>query len=311
VLYGAGLADDTVVLGHWQRAAHALDGDACAERGVSVLRRSTGGPTARAGDGVVYFALALRHASVLMGCPPDRVLNRNLRGLLGGLSSGGAAAHYFGREWLSVARRPVALVGWDRLSDGRVLVEAFVAHARSFVPDAGLGGYPKPETERFLGKEPITLADASGREHPIEQLVRWVAEGHPARFGSDVSIEQSSLTDDQRSRARERKDGFLWQPDERRLHLAWSPPIEIPIGWLAAGVRTDESGLVADVDVAGDFYQDHAAPDALRARLVGHAPSAELYAEAVNATWDGSKHVIEGLKSLEPIREALLRAAPG
>lgn len=310
MLYGASLTGDALALGLWQRAGDALNGDAAAKRKALVVRRSTGGPLAYAGDGIVYFALALRHASVLMSCPKDRVLNRNVRGFLGGLSLGGEAAHYFGREYVSVARRPAALVSWDRLADGRVLLEVFASHTRSFVPDAALDGYPAPSEPRFLGKEPILLAEAWGGAKPIEQIVRAVAEGHPSRFGSEVTIDRSSLTDAERADVRARTDGVLWQPDPDEEALSWSELHEIPIGWLSAGARLDDDGTIADVRVAGDFFQDHDAPSALFEKLARKPRTKELYAASINATWDGSTHVIEGVKALEPILRALLEAAP-
>jgi hypothetical protein len=310
VLYGASLTGDAVALGLWQRAASALNGDTAASRHVRVVRRSTGGPTVCASEGVVYFALALRHASVLMSCPKDRVLNRNVRGFLGGLSLGGEPAHYFGREYLSVARRPAALVAWDRLADGRVLIEVFASHTKSFVPDAALDGYPEPSEPRFLGKDPILLAEAWGGERSIEQIVRWVAESHPSRFGADVTIDRSSLTDAERAHARARTEDFLWQANPDEDALVWSELHPIPIGWLSAGARLDGNGTLADVRIAGDFFQDHDAPSALHDKLAGKPRTAELYASSVNATWDGATHVIEGVKSLDPILKALLEAAP-
>ncbi len=309
VLYGAGLVGDAVALGLWQRGADAVNGEAAEGAGVRVLRRSTGGPTAWAGDGVVYVALCLRHASVFTSCPPDRVLNRNVRGVLGGLGLSGSPAHYFGREWLSVARRPVALVGWDRLRDGRVLLELFIARERSFVPGSVLDGYPEREEPPFLGKEPITLAEAWSELRSVERIVRWIAEGHRSRFGSEVVADQSSLTDQERQAAKDDAVDFLWRPEEED-GLAWSNPRAVPIGFVSAGARLDAEGLVADVRVAGDFYQDHDAPEFLRELLVGKEPSRAGYAESINATWDSTARFIEGVTSLDSILACLLEAAP-
>lgn len=310
-LYVASLSGDAVALGLWQRAADAIHGTVAADRGVRVLRRSTGGPMVRAGEGILYAALALRHGSVLMACPPDRVLNRNVRGFLGGLSLSGAPAHYFGRDVLSVSRRPAALVGWDRLADGRVLLEVFIGHTHSFVPDGELDGYPTPSEPPFAGKEPITLAEAWEGSPPVEQIGRWLAEGHPARFGGDVALDHSSLTDDDRRAAREAAASFLWKPDPDDDELRWSTPRPVPIGWLSSGVRLASDGTFADVRIAGDFMQDHDAGAALARKLAGQPVSREVCAQAINATWDGTAHVIEGLRSLEPILDAVLDAAEG
>src|SRR5690606_8458247 len=64
---------DELVRGRWQRSA------------APALRRATGGPAWRLGDGTLYVALALRDASSLIETPPDKILNRNVRGILAGL----------------------------------------------------------------------------------------------------------------------------------------------------------------------------------------------------------------------------------
>lgn len=314
VLYGAGLTGKAVALGRWQRAEDALDLEAAREAEVEILRRSTGGPTANAGKGVLYVALCLRHASAFMSCPPDRVLNRNVRGVLGGLSLSGIPAHYFGREWLSVARRPAAYIGWDRLEDGRVMLEFFIAVSRPFFPPSELVGYPKHGDQRFQGKEPVTVQELAEEELDTETMVRWIAEGHSSRFGEEVSPSRSSLTDEERKAARARMDGFRFVPaDEQEPApppLHWSRPRQIPIGWVSAGTRLDDEGFLEDVRVAGDFYQDHAAARILHDRLVGNEPSPELYAQAVNATWDAATSFIEGVTDLDPILQALIDATP-
>ncbi len=71
--------------------------------------------------GTWIVGLALAHDSALLPTPADRVLNRNVRGLLRGLG-----AQYFGGDHLVIAGRPVAWVGFDRDADQRVLIEAYI-----------------------------------------------------------------------------------------------------------------------------------------------------------------------------------------
>ncbi len=89
--------------------------------------------------GTLLVGLALAHDSVLLDTPADRVLNRNVRGLLRGLR-----AQYFGTEHLVVGGRPVAWVGFDRDATGRVLLVAAigVAHPISTTPPTTLRGRP-------------------------------------------------------------------------------------------------------------------------------------------------------------------------
>jgi hypothetical protein len=71
--------------------------------------------------GSLLVGLALAHDSVLLDTPADRVLNRNVRGLLRGLG-----AQYFGTEHLVVAGQPAAWVGYDHDEGGRLLVIAVI-----------------------------------------------------------------------------------------------------------------------------------------------------------------------------------------
>ena len=306
VLYGATLSGDPVaVLGRWQPEL-ALNEPALSDKGVAALRRETGGPACLAGAGVVYVALCLRNASTLIACPPDRVLNRNVRGVLGGLSKGGVPSHYFGREWVSIDRRPAGLVGWDRLESGAVVLEFFLAVTRSFALPDELSGYPAQDEPRFLGKDPVTLKEAWEQVPSGGELIRMIAEGHADRF-DEVELERSSLTDAERTEASRLADG-------RRVTLGgapqrWVKPLAVPVGYVTARMERDEEGLVQDVEVAGDFFQDRGAPALLRKKLVGSAPDSKTLSSAVASTWDGSRYVIEGLKELDPLVSVLAQAA--
>src|SRR5688500_1056522 len=90
---GRGLLDE---LGPDQHAAHALRSEPLEALALPVVRRSSGGGALWASPGVLYLALGLTSASLLMACPPGRTLNRNVRGLLAGFRGLGIAAFYFG-----------------------------------------------------------------------------------------------------------------------------------------------------------------------------------------------------------------------
>jgi hypothetical protein len=278
-LYTASLAGDARVLGAWQRREDL--------RVTNAVRRMTGGPAVVAGDGIFYAALAMKSASTFMECPRDRVLNRNVRGFLAGLRTIGLAAHYFGREFVSVDRRPAAMIGWTRRPRGEVLIELFLGTTRSFaVPD-------EEQTitgERLLGKTPITI----GARDP--RILGRAIAGAFAQMGG-LSIEERTI-----ERAAIDEPAF----DPR---MRWSAPREVPIGWLHAGVTRDESGIVIDAALTGDFFQDSDARDRLRAALAGGHPTPERLRDALNATYGPHGAVIEGLRSLQPVLEAFLELA--
>lgn len=299
-IYGAGLEGDAVVLGAWQRAADAVRLDEAAAAGVDVLRRTTGGPTVVAGAGIVYVALALRTASTLLECPPDRVLNRNVRGALVGLSRGGVATMYGGREFLAVGGRPVALVAWDRGVEGRVLVEMFIASERPFSPPDALDGYSPRTTPRLLGKQPTTLAEVWRRAPTALEILGHVVDGYVSAYG----LEAQALS---RATVTAAAIDPIELADESSLR--WSTPREIPIGLASAGIALGPGSRITGARLAGDFFQDRIAPDALSHALAGQAPSRDVLAAALRGVYAPGRAVIEGVRGLDALADALADAA--
>jgi hypothetical protein len=117
--------------------------------------------------GTLIVGLALNHDSVLLPTPADRVLNRNVRGLLRGLG-----AQYFGGEHLVIAGRPVGWVGFDRDDEQRVLIEAFVG------VDSAIATSP---ISTMRGRTYASLRELGITDSPAQLAARIVA-GH-ARFG--------------------------------------------------------------------------------------------------------------------------------
>lgn len=117
--------------------------------------------------GTLIVGLALIHDSVLLPTPADRLLNRNVRGLLRGLG-----AQYFGGEHLVIAGRPVGWVGFDRDAEQRVLIEAFIG------VDGAIATWP---VSTMRGRAYASLRELGIVDSPAQLAARIVA-GH-ARFG--------------------------------------------------------------------------------------------------------------------------------
>ena len=285
---GAELAGDARVLGAYQRREDALVTQA------PVLRRETGGPAVVAGEGVTYLALALRDASALMACPRDRVLNRNVRPFLAALRRFHGAAHYFGREWISLDKRPVGLVAWTRRPSGAVLLEAFLGVARTFaVPDDELA-HP-PGAPRMLGKAPITLREALSPLPSARELALALAEACASMTPHELE-----------ERAIAPSPGLA---SATHPGMRWSRPREVPIGLVRAGLAIDARGVVEAAALTGDFFQDTDAPERLEAALVGGLPTPERLRDALNATYGRHGVVIEGLRSLQPVLDAFVEVS--
>src|SRR6185312_3564586 len=289
-LYAAALQGDSLCLGHYQHEAQAL--------GVTErpwLRRASGGVTVRLGDGIVYLALALADRSSLMKCPPGRLLNRNVRGVLTGLRQHGVAINYFGRDFLSVGAEPAIYVGWDIRSDDRVLLEFFVARESAwFVPASELA-YPDRQEPALRGRTPTQITQLTAAE-----LAQAIADGHARSFAvtwvDDAQLSTSTAAPEQREALASHA-------------LAWSRPREEPIGFVSAGVRLDAHKLFAEVRIAGDFFAHRACTATLQTQLLGREPNEREVGEAVDAVFARSGYDVEGIRNLSVIRDAILEAA--
>ncbi len=292
-LYVAAPAGDARVLGAYQRREDALAADVSAP----VFRRATGGPAAVLGEGVLYLALGLNDASALMECPKERVLNRNVRPLLSALRRLGGAAHYFGREHLSLDRRPAGLVAWTRTRGGAVLLELFLGASRSFALEEAEHAL-SPSAPRMMGKTPITAAELLGKAPTATELAQACAE-------ACATMRQLEIV----------PGAFVPTPvaEEVPSELRWSSPREVPIGFVRAGLAIDDGAIddeaITDAALTGDFFQDADAVDRLRAALIGPA-TPERVSGALNATYGPGGAVIEGLRSLQPVLDAFLELLP-
>ena len=161
-------ATPLVLLGAFQRAA----GLGIAE-GTPLARRGSGGPEVRVGPGTVHVALALENPGSLLPCDEKRIVNRHVRPLLRALTRAGgtgAVAHFFGRDWISLAHRPIAWVGFAHdATSCRTLFEAFVAVRTPFA---------LTERASFLGKLPATLESLAGAAVDEARLVQAIADAY-------------------------------------------------------------------------------------------------------------------------------------
>lgn len=296
--------DSAYVLGRWQRGRDAL----VDPHRAHALRRRTGGPTFRLGPGTLYVGLAMKHASVLMETPPTRILNRTVRPLLAALRAGGLPAHYFGRDFVSVDKRPAGALGWARTPDGRVLFEVALSVRESFAPPRAhmpdeiweaRGAAP------LMGKEPLVL-DSLRPELTELSLAEHVIRAYESALGQMLARGDAlAVPPDEEALAAPEEDS---RGDEALL-VRWSAPRGIPIGVARAGAALDARGHLSFVSLAGDFYQDDDAPERLASLLLGGPAQSARVRDAINQTYARGAACIEGTSSLQPLLEALLEAS--
>jgi hypothetical protein len=257
------------------------------ERGAGVvhdrplLQRGSGGPSVLLGPGTVHLALLLAHPGQLVACEPGKLVNRYVRPLLRALTRLGATAHYFGRDWVSVLHRPAAQVGFAHdAGSQRAVFEAFVAVDAPFALSA------RPS---FLGKEPGTLATITGKSIAPARVVDGVVDAYVRAYGADRAAAETPL------------------PPALEVDPLADPPWrateEEVIGTIGAGVDAGGSLRLGGALLAS---RDAVREAAARASAIG--PRAELLGRMVDEVFRAPGVALDGVRSLETVRDVLLRA---
>lgn len=284
-----------IVLGAVQRAGRVVDLAACAAASTPVLRRATTGTAAYLASEALLWTLALPHLGALVGdTRPETLLNRNVRPFLKGFARAGAAAHYFGREWIAVHHRPGALLGFDVAPSGAVLIEVIAGYDAGIAIPERLAALEERSVDRWRGKAPASLlTDHPGAAPPLEYagaVIAGVAEraAQPLDFLDPPDL--AAPPD-------------LGAPDPSRVIEADDPigpgfeipaPVRCPIGWL--DVAFAPGGGAAWV--GGDLLAPRHALQAVARAASGGAPV------------DLERAPIEGWRWSDVIREASARRSP-
>ena len=227
----------------------------------------------RVAPGSLHVLLALASPSALVACDEKRIVNRYARPVLRALTRTGHLAHYFGRDWVSVAGHPVAWVGFGHDSaTRRTVLEAVVAIGAPYVVQ------PREST---LGKEAAVVEVEPAR------LALAIIEAYAAAYGSDGEIvelgEPAAAPDDAPG------DDPPWTATRTEV-----------IGTIGAG--RDARGVLR---VGGDLLVSR---DAL-ARLEGAVAVAGVdVGRAVDETLAAPGVALDGVRSLASVRDCVVEA---
>ena len=276
------VTDEARILGAFQRLEEPSNRAGSASEGSRrCLRRGSGGPEVLVGPGTLHVALALANPGILAACDETRIVNRYVRPLLRALAATGSPAAFFGRDWISVSKQPVAWVGFGHdATTGRTLFEAFVAVASPFA---------SPGRGSFRGKVPSTLQSIAGRVLDPARLAHAVVDAYAE--GRDVrQLEPTPVT----------APDFV-TATEVTSDPPWAATYEEVIGIVGAG--PDSRGVFR---VGGDLLVSR---DAL-ARLETRAAQAseEDIGPIVDATLKAPGVALDGVRTLASLRDVIARA---
>lgn len=263
-------SDEAILLGAFQRSSEIDPFYAS----LPMYRRGSGGAAARIGPGTIWIRLALSRPDALVDATAPKLLNRYVRPLLRALTKSGAHAHYFDRDWISVAHRPVGLVGFAHdMRSGRASFEAIIAVTTPFAPSARAS---------FLEKEPATIAELKSRSD-VEHIADAIEEAY-CSLALATTITSPART-----------------PAPRVLsNRPWTATLEEALGTIAAG--RDENGVLR---LGGELMASRDAVERLENRLAS-APAVDV-GEAVDEAF-APPAVIFGVRSLVSIRDVVLSA---
>jgi hypothetical protein len=286
-----------IVLGAVQRAGRVVELGACAAASTPVLRRATTGTAAYLHSEALIWTLALPHLGALLGdTRPETLLNRNVRPFLKGFARAGAAAHYFGREWIAVHHRPCALLGFDVAPSGAVLIEVIAGYDASIAIPELLAALEERLVDRWRGKAPASLlTDHPGAAPPLEYagaVIVGVAEraAQPLDFVDLPDLGGADLPNIGADPLR-----VIGPNDPVAPGLLIPAPIRCPIGWLDVAFAPGEVGAAW---VGGDLLAPRHALQAVARAAGGGAPV------------DLDRTPIEGWRWRDVIREASARRSP-
>jgi hypothetical protein len=274
--------DEALALGAFQRG-HGMPA------GFGLVRRGSGGPEVRLGPGTVHVELALAHPGLMLHPDPRRIVNRAVRPLLRALSREGLAAAFFGRDWVSVSRRPAAWVGFAHdAATQRTVFEAFVAVSTPFA----IADRPS-----FAGKAHATLEAIAGRNVDAARLAVAITEAYAEGHDAATMVRPETVS----------AAPAAGDPDDPRTDPPWTATVPEAIGTLGAGL--DARGVFR---VGGDLLASRDAIAHLEASVAAALSpvSDDEIGRLVDATFDRPEVAIDGVRSLGSLREVIARALP-
>jgi hypothetical protein len=175
------------------------------------------------------------------------LLNRNVRPFLRAFTRAGAMAHYFGREWISLRKRPAALLGFDVTRSGAVLIEVFLGGAHSIALPTDLQTPDELVIDRFMGKTAAGLQDIVPEVRLEVFLERFVEA-----FGDSAAASMVDVS------APETPSWMLVTDLMDPWSRGYEPRalVRVPIGYLELGVDSSTRRLGGDVLAPRWLYGD-------------------------------------------------------
>ena len=304
---------EAVSIGRW----HLAPGPAAT--GVTLMRRHSGGRAAAFGAGFVGVNLILPARGALLepGTPPlrpEQVMNRYVRGILGGLERHRIPALYPGRDTITARRRQLGVVSFAETRTGAVLVEAIVATSGDpsalprLLDRADPGGVVR--TTMLTPADTTSIAAEQGSAPTVEQLADWLAAGYSERLG--VTSEARTLDDTETARIGEigsALDDATWLASRRpRADLDHRASAATTLGVLEVQLAVGADARIRDACISGDLIAADETIPALEEALRGCPPDRAVVAATVARVLAQPHQFLLGIGPADTLVDTVMRA---
>jgi lipoate-protein ligase A len=307
------VAAEAVSIGRWHLAPEPATAD------VAVMRRRSGGRAAAFGTGFVGVTLVLPARGALLesdagSLRPEQVMNRYVRGILGGLERHRIAAVYPGRDTITARRRHLGVVAFTELPTGEVLVEAIVATDGDpsalprLLDRADPGGVVR--ATMLTPADTTCVAAEQGHAPGVAELADWMAAGYAERLG--VTPEARTFDPDETARITalaSRLDEAAWLADRRpRAELDRRASTATMLGALEVHLALGSDARIRDACISGDLLAGDDTIPALEQALRGCAPDRPAVAAAVTRALAESHRFLLGVGPVDTLVDTVVRA---
>lgn len=322
VLRCSTMAGPSLRFGRYQRLPAALFERQAGAATVEAQRRLTGGRLIPGGEGFLHVSFVMPRAVEILPnsfpkpLPPEKVINRYVRGILRGLNRLGARSFYPGRDFLTAQSKKVGWVSFEVDEAGAVLLECVLAWRQTFAVAAAWlaeAGVDPAEREDLLQEtECCTLEEVVGRPIGRAELVAAIIQGYAEHYAMQVQerefnhLEHSYLEVMRTSTFQEPAWLASSAMSEQPFGSATTP---IQFGTFEVCVTLHNQRFLKEVRFSGDFLASAHAIEALSRELRLCPVDWKAIGTITDRIFSKPNHFILGLGTRRVIPDTIMRAA--
>jgi lipoate-protein ligase A len=246
--------------------------------GMLVFRRITGGRAVSAGPGWIWVAIVAPRTNVIVapsGRPlgPEQVINRHVRGMLGGLRAMGIDCSYPGRDAITSKQREIAMCSFESDRSGVILFEAALAVTRGmteFVRELDrIGDTAGITCPAYDSERATTVQRELGRAPGFEEIAHAICAACASLAGRVSIRELGAAERDHAIRRGAQLEASGWLRREASGPFNRAGRIASQLGAIQANLEVTAEGRIASAMLSGEFIANSAGLEQFECALRG------------------------------------------